>query len=624
MLSLDTTSTNDATSTATASDAGGSFATDATQHMTHTLTTDTIIRECIKQGFYRNPICNEKLYLHNRGFDSIHPTAFEPYTDVKVLWLEGNGFASLPCGVGYTQVQPPVRVDPFAALAEGDDAEACVGETAPAERHVDPSSLGRASAAPKTTLPTAAEVPPKDRDAFSSLYPTVRQLYLHNNLFRVMPDLSRFQRLDSVNLSGNFISTVESHCEFWQARAATETKDEVQTPQREGTSTEAKEPMTTEDTAAKQRRPQESEEVAVIPSTADAKTQRAAQLEEYRRQADSDAILCEHCPLPEREEEEGAPARDSQGRHVGNTPYVPRQPPMPEPEYRNPCSSLRNLNLAGNRLETFEDCVGLLSYKALAVLDLSHNNIQDGEALLLILERLPRLQSLKLSGNPLVRTLPRYRKRLLSRCKALLYLDDRPVFEEERRLVTAWARAGDDGEEKERRAIQQEKAAAEKKRLDDFRRLIARHHDDARDTAAPHADYVRAITTSVALSAAADTDPTTATTTTTTHAHAVRSHRPSRLSRRSDPAGRRPSSDPDNSPTSSDSEEDNEGAYISVDADTVSSTIAPTRENSNKPVPARAPLDSPTRVLSSNQRVAPGVAAMDADNDENSDDIFIP
>ncbi|KAK7194387.1 Leucine rich repeat/Leucine Rich Repeat [Novymonas esmeraldas] len=560
MSSVDISSTNDVTSTA-ASDTNGSFVTasgGAHQHGTIVLTTDSIIRECIKQGFYRNPICNEKLYLHNRGYDAIAPTAFEPYTDVKVLWLEGNGLSSLPCGSGYTQVRPPVRLDPFEA--EYAAAEAAV-------QHVDPNATApplsvhppdaptpNRDAGKAAALPLAADVAPEDRDAFSSLYPTVRQLYLHNNIFRAMPDLSRFERLDAVNLSGNFFTAVEPHCAAYDAAAQLYQTNEAAADARVSPSKSLQREQEAQrllrlggsashDTHA----PGQSAvagELTVVATSEEARRQRAAQLERQRRTADAYSLFCPHDPLPEREE---AGAEGPEHRR-GSLPSFSRQPPPPAPEYRNPFSSLRTLNLAGNRLESFEDCLGLLCYRAVAVLDLSHNHITDGDALLLILERMPRLQSLKLSGNPLVRTLTRYRKRVLSRCKGLLHLDDRPVFTEERRLVTAWAIGGDDGEEKERHAMQLEKGAAEKKRLDDFRRLLSQHQraaGTATTSAAPHEEYINAITTVAALSAAADT---------------ANSHRrgPSRRGGRQPRPrlGRSAASDPDSSPTSSDSEEE--------------------------------------------------------------------
>ncbi|TPP41157.1 Leucine rich repeat family protein [Leishmania donovani] len=566
MSSTDIRSTNDITSTVV-SDTNESFATSSggANSTANTLTTDGIIRECIKQGFYRNPICNEKLYLHNRGYDSIAPTAFEPYTDVKVLWLEGNGLSVLPCGGGYTQVRPPARVDPFASELEAAEAERAAVPAEPLAQHVDPNTeamrhqdaLSPDSVAEKeSSLPLAADVPPADRDAFSSLYPTVRQLYLHNNLFRSMPDLSRFERLDTVNLSGNFFKTVEPHCAHYDSAVRQHHASEV----ADGTS------PTAGGTAP-------SEDLTVVALPEDAKRQRAVQLERYRHTTD-----------------------------------VFSQPPPPAPEHRNPCSSLRSLNLAGNRLQGFEDCLGLLCYRSLAVLDLSHNHIADGEALLLILERLPRLQSLKLSGNPLVRSLPRYRKRVLSRCKRLLHLDDRPVFAEERRVVTAWAIGGDDGEEKERHAIQEERAAAEKQRLEDFRRLISRHQR-AGAAEAPHEDYINAITTVAALSTAADT------------ADSRGRNRAGRSSRETGQRhGRPPTSELDSSSTSSESEDDADDdnqAGSGTGGRSAAAMRAIMMNVSNTDAQADA-SDAAARVE------AAASTATGAGDDSENDDIFVP
>ncbi|KAG5476424.1 hypothetical protein LSCM1_04129 [Leishmania martiniquensis] len=664
MPSISISSTNDVTSTAV-SDTSGSFAASTEAKGTaNVLTTDAIIRECIKQGFYRNPICNEKLYLHNRGYDSIAPTAFEPYTDVKVLWLEGNGLSVLPCGDGYTQVCLPVRMDPFAAELEGAETGLVEEGAVLAEssvQHVDPNaqptprqnaSSPKSAAEGAPSLPLTTDVPEEERDAFSSLYPTVRQLYLHNNLFRRMPDLSRFERLDAVNLSGNFFTTVESHCPYYDAAVrrhrASEMSDgasptstfasgvrrspskSLQREQEQQRQQLSHDPYSTDDTAP-------PAELTMIASPADAKWERALQLERCRHLADVFSIFCKHSPLPERDAVEETTAEEQQRRAL---PSFLKQPLAPASEHRNPCSSLRCLSLAGNRLENFEDCLGLLCYHSLAVLDLSHNNISDGEALLLILERLPRLQSLKLSGNPLVRSLPRYRKRVLSRCKGLLHLDDRPVFTEERRIVTAWAIGGEDGEEKERQAIQHERAAAEKKRLEDFRRLLSRHQCSG-SAEAPHADYLDAITTAAALAAAADSRDCSI-------AGGV-----SRTPRQR--RGRPSTFDPDSSSTSSESEDGADanscggsgagggsaaamterpyGSHIVAQDGT--SAAAPERiasQHDNKP--PRATPNSPSaqrqqqqRVLSSNQRVeavAPVAAGGGVAGDNDEGDIFIP
>lgn len=56
-----------------------------------------------------------------------------------------------------------------------------------------------------------------------------------------------------------------------------------------------------------------------------------------------------------------------------------------------------------------------------------------------VIEALPQLAVLQLHGNPLVPRVEQYRRTVVSRCRALTYLDDRPVFPEDRLATEAWA-----------------------------------------------------------------------------------------------------------------------------------------------------------------------------------------
>lgn len=101
------------------------------------------------------------------------------------------------------------------------------------------------------------------------------------------------------------------------------------------------------------------------------------------------------------------------------------------------CLDLTSLVAEHNHLESLESLEVLAACSKLQTLDLQHNNIAD-PALLQLLQRLPDLRCLYLKGNPVVGKVPSYRKALIAALPELTYLDDRPVFEEERNCAEAW------------------------------------------------------------------------------------------------------------------------------------------------------------------------------------------
>ncbi len=103
------------------------------------------------------------------------------------------------------------------------------------------------------------------------------------------------------------------------------------------------------------------------------------------------------------------------------------------------CLALSTLQLKSNRISDISSLESLKGLPKLSVLDLSDNKLDD-PAVLDILAELPELKVLYLKGNPVVDQIESYRRTVLSRLRNLKYLDDRPVFEDERRAVTAWAK----------------------------------------------------------------------------------------------------------------------------------------------------------------------------------------
>lgn len=101
------------------------------------------------------------------------------------------------------------------------------------------------------------------------------------------------------------------------------------------------------------------------------------------------------------------------------------------------CPNLRTLICTHNKLSTVEAIAHLSEVKGLHTLDLQNNDLKD-PAILDVIKQLPDLKCLYLKGNPVVSTMKNYRKSVISAIPTLTYLDERPVFEDERRLVNAW------------------------------------------------------------------------------------------------------------------------------------------------------------------------------------------
>jgi len=107
----------------------------------------------------------------------------------------------------------------------------------------------------------------------------------------------------------------------------------------------------------------------------------------------------------------------------------------------------------------------LLEIPSLQSVDLQHNKIEDAE-ILDILAEMPDLRVVYLMGNNCVKQIKHYRRAIVSRCKNLKYLDERPVFEEERRRTDAWARALPEGIEAAQAAERAELENIRKEKVD--------------------------------------------------------------------------------------------------------------------------------------------------------------
>ncbi|KAG2449026.1 hypothetical protein HYH02_005778 [Chlamydomonas schloesseri] len=126
------------------------------------------------------------------------------------------------------------------------------------------------------------------------------------------------------------------------------------------------------------------------------------------------------------------------------------------------CPGLRTLIATHNHLATLDSVAHLAECKALQTLDLQNNELED-PGIVDILKQIPDLRCLYLKGNPVVSNIKNYRKVLVTSIPSLTYLDDRPVFDNERKIAQAWLEGGLEGERAMRNQLKEEEEERSRK-----------------------------------------------------------------------------------------------------------------------------------------------------------------
>ena len=135
--------------------------------------------------------------------------------------------------------------------------------------------------------------------------------------------------------------------------------------------------------------------------------------------------------------------------------------------------------LSHNRLSAYEDLEHLKDCKALQSIDLQQNSIDDIRVLDLF-KQIPDLRVLYLQGNPVTKKIKYYRKTITAALPNLRYLDDRPIFPEDRLRAEAFnkglaeggVKAAQTAERAEIKRQREEKKAKEERNFRQFEEML--------------------------------------------------------------------------------------------------------------------------------------------------------
>jgi dynein assembly factor 1 len=116
--------------------------------------------------------------------------------------------------------------------------------------------------------------------------------------------------------------------------------------------------------------------------------------------------------------------------------------PIRRPANLQSLLKLETLNLASNQIEHIDDLSELRVLPSLINIDVSNNSIESAEGVVEFWTELKKLKVLRYHGNPGIRHIEHYRKRIINGLPQLSYMDERPIFPVERKTCLAWAEGG--------------------------------------------------------------------------------------------------------------------------------------------------------------------------------------
>ena len=118
---------------------------------------------------------------------------------------------------------------------------------------------------------------------------------------------------------------------------------------------------------------------------------------------------------------------------------------------------LKTLDISHNLIVDINDCEQVIELPALTNLDIRDNQIDNHREIVPFFTRMEKITCLYLAGNPCVRLIGHYRRAMTVCMVNLYYLDEKPIFEDDRLLAEAFVKGGKEEEMKVKLDLEEKK-----------------------------------------------------------------------------------------------------------------------------------------------------------------------
>ena len=108
--------------------------------------------------------------------------------------------------------------------------------------------------------------------------------------------------------------------------------------------------------------------------------------------------------------------------------------------------------LAKNKISSVDDLRDILNMPTVSVLDIQNNQIEGNQDEIIdLFSKAKSIKVLYFKGNDVIRKINQYRRTMIVKITSLMYLDDRPIKEEDRLGAIAYFEGGHPAEAKARK-----------------------------------------------------------------------------------------------------------------------------------------------------------------------------